>query len=104
MADTPRSRPVTVDGQELVAVSAEDFARLLASRRQLGGQSARIRVLLANVEELHRALDDVDTALAEVGAVHDCAGDGCAVCAAIDGVLERVRVARGRGGGGQRRR
>lgn len=90
MADAPRGRPVLVDGQEWVAVSGEDFARLLATRRQVGGQSARVRVLLGVVEELLQALDDVDSAL--TGADHCCAGGGCALCA----VVERVRTARER--------
>ncbi|CCK25094.1 hypothetical protein BN159_0715 [Streptomyces davaonensis JCM 4913] len=87
-----------IDGQELVAVSGEEFARLLATRRQVGGQSARVRALLGTVEELLRVLDGVGTALAELGAAHACAGSGCAVCAVVDGVTERVRVAREAGG------
>ncbi|WAZ26153.1 hypothetical protein STRCI_007703 [Streptomyces cinnabarinus] len=98
MGDVPRGRPVVVDGQELVAVSGEDFARLLATRRQVGGQSARMRALLGTVEELLRVLADVDTALAEVGAAHACAGSGCAVCTVVGGVADRVRVAREAGG------
>ncbi len=101
MADTPRGRPVEVDGQELIAVSGEEFARLLAARRQVGGQNARVRVLSGTVEKLRQVLDEVAEALAEVGAVHVCAGTGCAVCAVLGEVAGRVRDTRE--GDGRRR-
>lgn len=66
MADAPRAQPVVVDGQELVAVSGEDFERLLAIRRQVGGQNARIRALTATLGNLVTMLDDIDGAVAEL--------------------------------------
>ncbi|MFH8569260.1 hypothetical protein [Streptomyces sp. NPDC017993] len=94
MADAPRAQPVVVDGQELVAVSGEDFARLLAIRRQVGGQSARIRALTTTLGDLLGTLDVIDGRLTEVNAVHACASGDCAVCAALARLSEEVREAR----------
>ncbi|MDL2078383.1 hypothetical protein QNN03_18275 [Streptomyces sp. GXMU-J15] len=94
MADTPRGRPVEVDGQELIAVSGEEFVGLSAAHRQVSGRNTRVRVLSGTVEELRRVLG-------EVGAVHVCAGTGCAVCAVVDEATGRVRTTRE--GDGRRR-
>lgn len=94
MADKPQSWPVVVDGRGLVAVSGEDFDRLLAIRRQVGGQSSRIRVLMAAMGDLLETLKEIETALGEVAATHDCRGPACTLCAAVADLPERIRAAR----------
>ena len=49
MAEAPRAQPVVAEGRELFAVSGEGFARLPATRRQVGGQNAGIRTLTATL-------------------------------------------------------
>ncbi|MFJ9867731.1 hypothetical protein [Streptomyces sp. NPDC101165] len=58
-----RQRPepchITLGGREAVALTMEEYAQLIASRRQIGGQSARVRVLAQQVKRTERFLDEL---------------------------------------------
>jgi len=63
---TGRSQPrrITLEGREAVALPLEEYERLLASRRQIGGQSARVRVLGQQVKRTERLLEELETLVA----------------------------------------
>ncbi|MFI1471080.1 hypothetical protein [Streptomyces wuyuanensis] len=52
-----RTREVVVDGRPMVAVSAKDFESLLAMRRQLGSQTAKMRALRDTLLDMTEFLD-----------------------------------------------
>jgi hypothetical protein len=61
----PQPRHITLGGHEAVALTPKEYEQLIASRRQIGGQSARVRVLAQQVkrsEQLLRDLEDLITA------------------------------------------
>ncbi|GHC68875.1 hypothetical protein [Streptomyces flavofungini] len=55
MRNNPRQ--VLVDGNPMIAVSVKEFESLLAIRRQLGGQTARIRMLRDTLVAMSDFLD-----------------------------------------------
>ncbi|TVZ83215.1 hypothetical protein [Streptomyces sp. BK340] len=56
----PEPRHITLGGREAVALTVEEYAQLVASRRQIGGQSARVRVLAQQVKRTERLLDELE--------------------------------------------
>ncbi|MFH0515629.1 hypothetical protein ACHBTE_00390 [Streptomyces sp. M41] len=52
-----KAREVMVDGRPMVAVSAKDFESLLAMRRQLGSQTAKMRALRDALVDMTEFLD-----------------------------------------------
>ncbi|MEV6400966.1 hypothetical protein AB0M39_40365 [Streptomyces sp. NPDC051907] len=56
-------RHVVVDGEPLVALEARDFENLIAVRRQLGGQGAKLRSLRCALVDLTDFLEELGTAL-----------------------------------------
>ncbi|MFF4569512.1 hypothetical protein [Streptomyces sp. NPDC001410] len=56
----PEPRHITLGGREAVALTMEEYAQLIASRRQIGGQSARVRVLAQQVKRTERLLDELE--------------------------------------------
>ncbi|GAA3215162.1 hypothetical protein GCM10020256_16520 [Streptomyces thermocoprophilus] len=58
-----KAREVVVDGRPMVAVSAKDFESLLAMRRQLGSQTAKMRTLRDALLGMTEFLDDLAEAL-----------------------------------------
>ncbi|BFU47820.1 hypothetical protein [Krasilnikovia sp. MM14-A1004] len=74
---------VTVDGDEMVAVRPADFARLDASRRQVGARTAR-------ADRLHQQLRDAHTRLAQIEAILAGAGEAECVCESIAAALRGV--------------
>ncbi|MEV7242848.1 MULTISPECIES: hypothetical protein [Streptomyces] len=70
MARTPRPRHITLGGREAVALTLEEYDQLIASRRQIGGQSARVRVLAQQAKRSEQLLHDLEALLA-------ARGEGC---------------------------
>ncbi|MCW5249838.1 hypothetical protein [Streptomyces sp. SHP 1-2] len=50
---------ITVEGVEAVALTVAEYEQLLACRRQVGGQSARLRVLGDRMRRTERLLEDL---------------------------------------------
>ncbi|WJV50976.1 hypothetical protein [Streptomyces flavofungini] len=61
MRSTPRR--VVVDGQPMIAVSEKELESLLATRRQLGSQTTRMRMLRDTLLDMGVFLDDLAEAL-----------------------------------------
>ncbi|MFI8371940.1 hypothetical protein [Streptomyces sp. NPDC085479] len=57
------ARHIVVDGEEHVVLPRHDFDNLLASRRQLGGQAARVRSLREGLRELIDCLRELEERL-----------------------------------------
>ncbi|QWB21242.1 MULTISPECIES: hypothetical protein [Streptomyces] len=95
MARQPQPRRITLGGREAVALTLEEYEQLIASRRQIGGQSARVRALGQRVRQTERLLDDLETLLAATPegcerADDDAADVTCLRCA-IAALLRRHR-------------
>ncbi|MEU6289349.1 hypothetical protein [Streptomyces sp. NPDC046988] len=60
MPRRPQPSRITVGGVEAVALPVAEYEQLLASRRQMGGQSARIRALSDRLRRTERLLDDLE--------------------------------------------
>ncbi|MGW1894125.1 hypothetical protein ACWCP6_28330 [Streptomyces sp. NPDC002004] len=61
MARHPQPRRITLGGREAVALTPEEYEQLIASRRQIGGQSARVRVLAHQVKRTEELLRELET-------------------------------------------
>ncbi|WP_328752797.1 hypothetical protein OHT57_45195 [Streptomyces sp. NBC_00285] len=61
MARRPQPRHITLGGREAVALTVEEYEQLLASRRQIGGQSARVRVLALEAKRTEQLLRNLET-------------------------------------------
>ncbi|MEU6066763.1 MULTISPECIES: hypothetical protein [Streptomyces] len=74
MARHPQPRHITLGGREAVALTLEEYEQLIASRRQIGGQSARVRVLAQQAKRTEQLLRELETliAAAEHGSVDGC--------------------------------
>ncbi|WP_432178083.1 hypothetical protein [Streptomyces sp. NBC_00063] len=70
MARHPQPRHITLGGREAVALTLEEYEQLIASRRQIGGQSARVRVLAQRVKESEELLREIE-------ALVGCPSHGC---------------------------
>ncbi|MFI2640749.1 hypothetical protein [Streptomyces sp. NPDC018610] len=72
MAKTPQPRHITLGGREAVALTREEYDQLIASRRQIGGQSARVRVLAQQAKRTEQLLRDLEALIAAQG--EGCSG------------------------------
>ncbi|ANW22338.1 hypothetical protein [Streptomyces clavuligerus] len=70
MAGHPEPHRITVGGHEAVALTVRGYEQLLANRRQIGGQSARIRVLSQEIRKSRLLLRELEALVEE--AVCDC--------------------------------
>ncbi|MFC9281629.1 hypothetical protein [Streptomyces collinus] len=61
MARHPQPRRITLAGREAVALTVEEYEQLIASRRQIGGQSARVRVLAHQAKRNEKLLQELET-------------------------------------------
>jgi len=61
VARSPQPRRITLGGREAVALTVEEYERLVASRRQIGGQSARVRALAQQARRTERLLTELET-------------------------------------------
>ncbi|MFG1671406.1 hypothetical protein [Streptomyces sp. Y7] len=79
MARHPQPRRITLGGREAVALTVEEYEQLIASRRQIGGQSARVRVLGQQVRRTEQLLRDLETLVARpLPACREQQGTACA--------------------------
>jgi len=86
VARQPQPRHITLGGREAVALTVEEYERLIAGRRQIGGQSARVRVLAHQAKRTEQLLRELETL---VEAPADCREHGQAptTCPAADATL-----------------
>ncbi|MFJ9822582.1 hypothetical protein ACIRU3_46800 [Streptomyces sp. NPDC101151] len=70
MARHLQPRHIILGGREAVALTPEEYEQLVASRRQIGGQSARVRVLAQQAKRTEQLLQDLETLIA-------APADGC---------------------------
>lgn len=93
MARHLQPRRITLGGREAVALTVQEYEQLIASRRQIGGQSARVRVLsqqAKRTEELLRELESLVAARVDCREPHSADTD-CLRCA----IAARLRRHRG---------
>ncbi|MBL1106490.1 hypothetical protein JK361_18100 [Streptomyces sp. 5-8] len=69
MARTPQPRRIRLAGREAVALTPEEYEQLVAGRRQIGGQSARVRVLAHQAKRTEQLLYELETLIAAQGDV-----------------------------------
>ncbi|CAM5602700.1 hypothetical protein ACIPPN_30515 [Streptomyces diastaticus] len=62
-----KPRQVVVDGKPMIAMPEKQFESLLAMRRQLGSQTAKLRMLRDTLTDLSEFLDTVAEALDTAG-------------------------------------
>ncbi|MGW7422541.1 hypothetical protein ACWGJB_21220 [Streptomyces sp. NPDC054813] len=74
MARHPQPRRITLGGHEVVALAVREYEQLAASLRQIGGQSARVRVLAQQVKRTERPLDELENLVSDPA---DCHEPGC---------------------------
>ncbi|MEU4090284.1 hypothetical protein [Streptomyces aureus] len=70
MARHLQPRHITLGGREAVALTVREYEQLIASRRQIGGQSARVRVLADQVKRTEQLLRELETLV-------EATKDGC---------------------------
>ncbi|SOE06862.1 hypothetical protein [Streptomyces sp. Ag109_G2-15] len=80
----PEPRHITLGGREAVALTVEEYAQLIASRRQIGGQSARVRVLAQQVKRTERLLEELEALVGGPTAACRTADEGAGRQAAAD--------------------
>jgi hypothetical protein len=76
VAGHPQPRRITLGGREAVALTVEEYEQLIASRRQIGGQSARVRVLAQQAKRTEQLLRELETLVQDPT---DCHGQDGAV-------------------------
>ncbi|CAM5602186.1 hypothetical protein ACIPPN_29800 [Streptomyces diastaticus] len=60
MPRRPQPSRITLGGAEAVALPVAEYEQLLASRRQMGGQSARIRALSEQLRRTEQLLNELE--------------------------------------------
>ncbi|MEU6480392.1 hypothetical protein ABZ858_26625 [Streptomyces sp. NPDC047017] len=99
MSRRPEPRRIVLDGVPAIALTPQEYERLVLARRQLGGQSSRMSALN---RDLSLAADLLDEARAELCATADGHGhcpavrsgqDGERVCCRIKALLGSARFA-----------
>ncbi|MEV6833041.1 hypothetical protein AB0N17_00650 [Streptomyces sp. NPDC051133] len=83
MARHLQPRRITLAGREALALTAEEYEQLIADRRQIGGQSARVRVLAQQAKRTERLLQELETLVHDAADCHGPDGEGgrCPRCA-----------------------
>ncbi|MEU2850289.1 hypothetical protein [Streptomyces syringium] len=66
MSRRPEPRRMIIGGEEAVVVAPEEYERLATTRRQVGAQGARIRVLKHELQHSLALLAAVESLLADV--------------------------------------
>ncbi|QKW25571.1 hypothetical protein HUT11_05095 [Streptomyces seoulensis] len=92
MAKRPQPRRITLGGREAVALTVEEYEQLIASRRQIGGQSARVRVLAHEAKRTEQLVHDLESL---IGPPHEsCAHEPDTTClrCAVAALLRRHRT------------
>ncbi|WP_431985401.1 hypothetical protein [Streptomyces qinglanensis] len=94
---------IVIDGQPMVALTPHDFENLDAMRRQLGGQSVRMRTLRESLLETADFLEALGTALREQDSAHRLP-DSPGTAALLAALPEQIRRARQTAGTVKQRR
>ncbi|MEU9406764.1 hypothetical protein AB0E08_13915 [Streptomyces sp. NPDC048281] len=90
MARRLNPRRVTLGGDEAVALTPKEYEQLVAARRQIGGQSARVRVLAQEVKRTEQLLQDLEALVEAPGG--ECphqAGEQCPAAEFEGATVER---------------
>ncbi|MFE0176046.1 hypothetical protein ACFWZ2_27355 [Streptomyces sp. NPDC059002] len=87
MARQLQPRHITLGGRDAVALTPGEYEQLVASRRQIGGQSARVRVLAQQAKRTERLVRELELLIG------DCAGDTCGAEPSADATCVRCAVA-----------
>ncbi|MYW19451.1 hypothetical protein GT039_28705 [Streptomyces sp. SID2955] len=91
MSRTPQPRHIILGGRVAVALTLEEYEQLMASRRQIGGQSARVRILAQQAKRTEQLLGELETLIREPAA---CPGHGGTAPEACPGPAPTGRTAR----------
>ncbi|MEU5043113.1 hypothetical protein [Streptomyces griseorubiginosus] len=92
MPRRPQPRHITLGGREAVALPLEEYEQLIASRRQIGGQSARVRVLAQEAKRTEQLLRDLESLIAvpgDGGTAVELSPQGCTAACSTGGAAER---------------
>ncbi|WP_333742891.1 hypothetical protein [Streptomyces ardesiacus] len=92
-----KPRQVVVDGKPMIAMPEKQFESLMAMRRQLGSQTAKLRMLRDTLTDLSEFLDTVAEALGTA----DTDGSRETSSPLIAEMRQRARHARGVTGSGR---
>jgi hypothetical protein len=65
VAGHPQPRRITLGGHGAVALTVREYEQLIASRRQIGGQSARVRVLAQQVKRTEQLLNELENLVSD---------------------------------------
>ncbi|MEV5980985.1 hypothetical protein [Streptomyces sp. NPDC052114] len=71
-------RHIVLGGRDAVALTPEEYDQLVASRRQIGGQSAKVRVLAQQAKRIEGLLRDLEELTGE------CTEAACAAVTEAD--------------------
>ncbi|MER5525333.1 hypothetical protein ABT075_12110 [Streptomyces sp. NPDC002677] len=71
MARHPQPRRITLGGHEAVALTVREYEQLIAGRRQIGGQSARVRVLAQQVKRTEQLLNELENLISDPADCHE---------------------------------
>ncbi|MFJ3231053.1 hypothetical protein [Streptomyces sp. NPDC086787] len=95
MARHLQPRRITLGGREAVALTVEEYEQLMASRRQIGGQSARVRVLAQQAKRTEQLLQDLESLVAAPLDCHEHprAAEPCDTAAGADSACLRCAIA-----------
>ncbi|MFF7753161.1 hypothetical protein ACFZCP_28830 [Streptomyces sp. NPDC007971] len=84
MGRHPQPRHITLDGRDAIALTVEEYEQLIASRRQIGGQSARVRVLAQQAKRTEQLLRELQTLVDDPVDCHEQDRMQPSACAASD--------------------
>ncbi|GAA2972606.1 hypothetical protein JCM13580A_10130 [Streptomyces drozdowiczii] len=84
MTRRPQPLRIVLEGVASVALSVEEYEQLLASRRQVGGQSARLRALGEKIRRTDQLLSDLRGLVDEPVDTDDAESLRTAVAALLD--------------------
>lgn len=95
MPRRPQPSRITLGGAEAVALPVAEYEQLLASRRQMGGQSARIRALSEQLRRTEQLLNDLEGLVTDPASVPGTAAAEDEAARLRRAVAELVRRHRG---------
>ncbi|MFI8487835.1 hypothetical protein [Streptomyces rubrogriseus] len=95
MPRRPQPSRITLGGAEAVALPVAEYEQLLASRRQMGGQSARIRALSEQLRRTEQLLNELEELVTDPPSVPGTAAAEDEAARLRRAVAELVRRHRG---------
>ncbi|MFE9287944.1 MULTISPECIES: hypothetical protein [Streptomyces] len=94
MPRRPQPSRITLGGAEAVALPVAEYEQLLASRRQMGGQSARIRALSEQLRRTEQLLNELEELVTDPPSVRGTAAaedEGARLRRAVAELVRRHR-------------